>query len=400
MRTSKILAPLLWLLLPVAALTSCTGTADRTRAIEAPLDSIFTPLFGHEEPGAVVLVAKDDTILYDKSFGVADFTNGRMLTDTTLVNICSISKQFAAIALLKLQEEGRLSLDDSVSKYFPQFKAPFFNRITLRHLLSHTSGIPDARPRTRRQWLEYVKHNPSVFSNVTDYMLYCLADESVRYMETLDSLAFEPGTAYEYQNPTYQLALPLIEKVTGTLFEAWMDNNIFKPAGMTRTQYLVPSKEQPEFAHAYIPASMDRSNVHNYYRSPDGKWQECDYGEANFFPTKADGALFTTAREFLNWEKALFSGKIVGKESLDQAFDCIIETDIPNTYYGLGFFIEKLPDGNKKIYHTGDNGGFLTIEAYYPHNGLFYLIFANRPDWDREATAAAVEEVLAEKGLL
>lgn len=385
----------------LAALSSCTAdSGDSGDAIAAPLDSIFGTMFADDEPGAIVLVAKGDSIIYDKGFGVADFGDGRMLTDTTLVNICSISKQFAAIALLKLQEEGKLSLDDSVSKYFPQFKAPFFNRITLRHLLSHTSGIPDTRPRTRKQWNKYIKNTSSAFANVTDYMLYSLTGESVKYMENLDSLAFEPGTAYEYQNPTYQLALPLIEQVTGAEFKAWMDSVIFAPAGMVKTEYLVPSVPQPELAHAYIPSSMDSANVRNYYRSPDGKWQECDYGEANFFPTKADGALYTTALEFLSWERALFSGKIIGEESLRQAFTEIIQTDIPDTFYGLGFFIEQLPGDRKKIYHTGDNGGFLTIEAYFPHSDVFYLIFANRPDWDREKTAAAVEKVLSDNELI
>lgn len=393
----RLSVPLLFL----TALLSCrTATGNPGDAISSPLDSIFGTLFAEDEPGAIVLVAKGDSVIYDRGFGIADFTDGRRLTDTTLVNICSISKQFAAIALLKLQEEGKLSLSDSVAKYFPQFKAPFFHRITLRHLLSHTSGIPDTRPRTRRQWNKYIKHTPSAFANVTDYMLYSLTDESVKYMENLDSLAFEPGTAYEYQNPTYQLALPLIEQVTGCEFKAWMDSAIFEPAGMAKTEYLVPSAEQPELAHAYIPVSMDSANIRNYYRSPDGKWQECDYGEANFFPTKADGALYTTALEFLSWERALMSGKIVGEESLRQAFTEIIQTDIPDTFYGLGFFIEKKAGERKKIYHTGDNGGFLTIEAYFPHTDVFYLIFANRPDWNREGTAAAVEKVLSDNKLI
>ena len=94
------------------------------------------------------------------------------------------------------------------------------------------------------------------------------------------------------------------------------------------------------------------------------------------------------------------SGKIVGEESLRQAFTEIIQTDIPDTFYGLGFFIEKKAGERKKIYHTGDNGGFLTIEAYFPHTDVFYLIFANRPDWNREGTAAAVEKVLSDNKLI
>lgn len=396
-KTKKAIAAIAMIAAVSAA--GCAGHADKEKeALTVSIDSLFTPLFHDDEPGAVVLVAKGDSILYDRGFGIADFRNNRQINDSTLLNICSISKQFTAVALLKLQEEGKLSLDDSVSKFFPKFRAPFFRRITIRHLLSHTSGLPDTRPRTRKQWEEYARHNRTAFANVHDYCLYSLTSESTRYFETLDSLAFEPGTAYEYQNPTYQLALPIIERVTGCEFKAWMDSAIFKPAGMEHTEYLEPALDQEYFAHAYRPATG--ANVNKYYRTPDGRWEEYDYGEANFFPTKADGALFTSAKEFLKWKKALFGGKIIGDSALAQAITPVIGTDLPRTDYGLGFFIENYKKDTRKIFHTGDNGGFLTVAAYYPEKDIFYLIFANRPDWNREATMEALEKVLSTNALI
>lgn len=387
-----------YIMLPMLLLvTSCGKRGDGMQnELKAPLDSLFGTMFQQSEPGAIVLVAQGDSIVYCEGFGIADLATGARMTDTTLVNICSISKQFSAIALLKLQEEGLLSLDDSLPKFFPEFKPPFYNRITLRHLLSHTSGIPDSRPRTREAWNEYVKHHSSHFSNVRDFKLYSLTEESTAYLTDLKALNFEPGAAYEYENPTFQLVLPIVEQVTGMGFTEWMDSAIFRPAGMDRTLYFNPAHQQG-LSHAYRPT--EGPNRYKIYRSADGKWEECDYGEASFFPTEADGGLYTTALDFLAWERALFAGKIVNEESLKEAFTPYIGTDIPFTDYGLGFFLEHTPKG-EKIYHTGDNGGYYTVEAYYPADDLFYLVFANRPDWDRERTVEKIDSILLSTGRL
>ena len=385
----------------ILSLSACNVQTDKAPAsdLSAPLDSLFTELFpSPDEPGAVVLVAKGDSIIFNRSYGMANMKRNIPLTDSTLLNICSISKQFSAVALLKLQEEGLISLDDSVTKYFPKFPGRIFNKITLRHLLSHTSGIPDARPRTRDQWNDYVRKHDTKFGNERDFALYGLSREETRYMETLDWLDFKPGTAYKYQNPTFVLAQHIIEQATGKAFLDYMDSTIFIPAGMTTTQYLNPDIQQPQLAHAY--KLVDGPNRYGYWRSDDDKWEECDYGEALFFPTKADGGLYTSALEFLKYEKALFGGKIISNYSLLQATTPVIATDEPLTSYGLGLFIEERPDRPRKIYHTGDNGGFLCVEAYFPEKDIFYLIFANQPHWDREATIEKTDSILAAKKLI
>ncbi len=382
--------------------SSCRHSAAETTvdtaptSLSAPLDSLFGHMFAENDPGAIVLVAKGDSIIYSHGFGQARLDTHQAITDSTLFNICSISKQFSAIAVLKMQEQGLLNLDDTVANFFPEFKSPIFKEITLRHLLSHTSGIPDSRPRTEAEWKDYRKKHKSIYATVRDYKLYALCAESLSYLNQLDSLAFTPGTAYEYQNPTYQLILPLIEQITGERYTAWMRDNIFAPAGMVQTKFFEPNEALKNFAHGYKAAEGE--NIYKYFRSEDGRWEECDYGEANFFPTKADGGLYTSALEFLKWERALFDGKIVGDSSLRMAFTPVIHTDIPFTSYGLGFFIEQRPDRLKKIYHTGDNGGFYTFEGYYPDKEIFYLIFANRPDWDRDQTVEKVDSILTADG--
>lgn len=388
-----ILKPLAVILLVAMALSACS---DRRRgsaeSLAAPLDSLFATVFPSDhEPGAAILIMKNDSALYSRAIGLAVIAadDSVAMTDTTLLNICSISKQFSAVAMLKLAEQGRISLDDPVSKYFPEFRAPFFDSINVRHLLSHTSGIPDVRPRTAAEWADYLRRHPDTPSeSLADYKLHAQSALSVQYMEDLDSLAFAPGTAYEYQNPTFQLTELIVERVTGEPFAAWMRREIFEPAGMARTVYFDPADDDDaRFGHGYI------------YDELTG-WTENDYDEANFFPSKADGAIFTTPGEFHNWLKALFGGKIVGPESVAQAITPMIATDIPGSSYGLGFFVEQAEGRPLKVYHTGDNGGFFTYEAYYPEADVAYMIFANRHDWSREEIAAGVDSILIAKRIL
>ena len=351
------------------------------------VDTLFSSLFKSDEPGAYVMIVKNDSILYSRGFGKANLDQNISLTDSTMINICSVSKQFSAVALCLLAEQGKLSLDDSVKKFFPNFEADFFNKITLRHLISHTSGLPDARPRTQEQWKEYKAINKTQFKSVEDFKLYCEEEESCRFMEQLDSLAFEPGSQYEYQNPTFQLILMIVEKTTGQKFDDWMRENIFLPIGMEKTTYFEPNKNIPFMATAY---DIDDNKV----------WYECDYGEANFFGTKADGGLYTTPLEFLKWDNAIYSNKFISSSIREELHKGRIDTDIPYTQYGYGWFIERHPNRPQKIYHTGDNGGFLIFEGRFPKQNLFYLIFANRPDWDREDVVEQMDCIFEKAGWL
>ena len=234
------------LLVFCAAFATACGTKS---TVEGPLDALFSEMFPADGPGAQVVITKGGEIVYDKGFGIADMETGAPISDSTMFNICSVSKQFSAVALFILAEEGKISLDDPVSKYFPEFQADFFNRITLANLISHTSGLPDSRPRTEAQWQKYRAVHPSIFDNVYDYKRYCAEEESCRYLITLDSLAFEPGTAYEYQNPTFQLIYMIVERVTGEHFDDWMHSHIFVPAGMTKTVYFEQDRQISNMAH-------------------------------------------------------------------------------------------------------------------------------------------------------
>ena len=379
--TQKILFLLIVLSIPYF-MVSCNQNSNNAKEVVAQkLDSLFTARYGENTPGGTVLIMKGEDVIFEKSYGVANYATDLKIDANTFFNIASVSKQFTAMAILKLHQEGKLSIEDNVKKYFPEFKAEFFERIQIKHLLSQCSGLPDDRPRDDR-----------------NFVLTATDMQSIEFFKELDYLNFEPGTNYEYQNPTFQLCYSIIEKVSGKSFEEYMKENIFDPSGMTETLYFQADREIPRMAHGYIPENEEKT-----------EWKEYDYGEESFFGTKADGGIYTSINEFVKWEKALRNNTILA-DSLQQVAHSAITTvsgstfssyqNRPHTSYGYGWFIEEVPGWPKKVYHTGDNGGFQIYAGRFPEKEVLVLVFENRNDNSRWNMVKEIDAVLKETALL
>lgn len=358
----------------------------------AELDSLFAPMFPDDEPGAIVAVMRNDTIIYDHAFGLANLDSMQPVTDSTLFNMASTSKIFCATALLKLCEQGLISLDDSLARFFPEFEAPFYKNIRVHNILTHSSGLPDLRPRNEIEWSHYLKDHSSVFGEDRDYRLYGSEKDYLAIFQDLDSIDYTPNTHYLREDPSFILVVPLIERVTGHNFDDWMEENIFKPAGLTDTYYFNPGYTLPRIAHGY--RRTQGSTAPGVFRSEDGNWEEYDYGEAEFFLTKADRGAYSSARDFMRWNKALYSGKILSEESLKIINTGYIPTDVPYVEYGLANAVESVPGKPQKVYHLNTNGGFSIIEATIPSRNISYVILAARADWDQRKTFAKVDSIL------
>ena len=336
------------------------------------IDEVFDAVYNNpNEPGAAVLIMQGNDTVYSRCFGIADMETKAPVTLETNFCIASVSKQFSAVALLQLAEQGVLSLNDPLSKFFPEFQAQFFKRITLHHIMSHTSGIPDARPRNDR-----------------NFVLYSNDVSSVQYMCTLDHLNFQPGTQYEYINPTFQLIYQIVERATGIPFEKYMHENVFGKAGMKTCRYFEPDREIAHMAHGYE-------------RDGKGKWQEYDYGEESFFGTKADGALYCSINDFVQWERALRDNTVWTASTKRLAYNPWIQIPAdaeygyqPFTGYGYGFFIQDLPGRPTHVYHLGDNGGFTIYAGKIPERDLIFLFFSTRPDIERLGIVNQVFRIL------
>ena len=351
-----------------AANSQTMNSDEMTRRI----DNIFGAVYNNSnEPGAAVLIMQGDNTLYSRCFGVADMETHEPVTFETNFCIASVSKQFSAVALMQLAEDGLLSLNDPLSKFFPEFEAPFFDDITLHNIMSHTSGIPDARPRNDR-----------------NFVLYSNDVTSVQYMRTLDHLNFQPGTQYEYINPTFQLIYQIVERTTGIPFEDYMQRSVFDRAGMETCCYFEPDRDIPHMAHGYE-------------RDESGVWKEYDYGEESFFGTKADGALYCSINDFVHWEHALRDNRVWTAASKRLAYLPWIQIPEdanygyqPHTGYGYGFFVQDVPGQPTHVYHLGDNGGFTIYAGKIPERDLIFLFFSTRPDIDRLKIVNNVYNVL------
>lgn len=360
----------------MATLLAIGVSAQKVRGahdLKQQVDAIFEKVYADpSQPGAAVLIKQGNKTLYERCYGKADLETGADVTPTTNFCIASVSKQFSAVALLQLVEQGKLSLSTPMSQLFPEWTQPFYQRITLHHLLSHTSGIPDARDRSNR-----------------DFVLHATDVQSVGFMKTLDHLNFEPGAQYEYQNPTYQLAYQIVQRYSGEDFETYMKRHIFKPAGMRHTQYFEDGRAMPNSAHGYT------------WNKEQGRYVEFDYGEETFFATKADGALYTSIRDFAKWERALRDAKVWSPSSRNMAYTPHVQLRPdanygyqPHVGYGYGFFVQQTPGRPTIVYHTGDNGGFTIYAGKVPELDIVFLFFSTRDDIDRMGMVNAVWNII------
>ena len=383
----------------------CTSKNDNKTDVTAQIDSLLNESYSEDAPGCALLICKGDSVIYQGARGVADVNTKQKIDGNTVFNIASITKQFTAVAILKLHEQGKLNIEDSVAKFMPEFKSDIWKKVKIKHLMSQCSGVPDNRPRTDR-----------------NFMLYITDKQCLEYMVDLDELKFEPGTNYDYKNPTFQLLAEIVARVSGKDFETFQRENLFVPSGMTNVRYFSPDIEIPDMAHGYIDISAEekesidsdsnkeKSELRQDYTDNQGHvWMEYDYGEETFFGTKADGGIYTSVNDFMNWEKSLLANKVISAETRNMAYTPHISVsdsqysyyqNRPHTSYGYAWFIDESPERETKVYHTGDNGGFQAYAAKYPESGVNVIMLENRNDLDRWSMQTKIEQILLNAGII
>lgn len=369
--------------------------------IDARINKIMNTRYECNTPGAAIMILKGDSILMERYYGIADMTTGEKISHKTRFNIASISKQFTVVGALRLIEQGLISLDTPINIYFPNFSQPFWENINLWHLMSHTSGLPDSRNRSDRE-----------------ACIYATDSTSMSYFPNINQLLFTPGSNYDYKNPTFLLIAQIIEQLTNMSFIDYQQKYIFDRLGMSSTSYFNPEEAIPHTAHAYINVFADTKSSTDkdsegrptgFTNTQSSTWQEYDYEEETFFATRPDGGIYSTLRDLARWEKALRENTIISNHLLNTAYTPHITVtgstwssyqNRANTYYGLGWFIDKTPEYPTKIYHTGDNGGFQAYLAKYPEKNISIIILENRNDNDRWTLATSIDQILKEEGYI
>ena len=335
------------------------------QTFETELDQIFSAAFASKAPGSAVLIMKDEKIIFSKGYGLADLTTKEKITPQTLFNTGSISKTFVSNVILDLAREGKLSLTDSLAKYFTDFKNPqIANKVRIYHLLTHTSGLPD----NRRVFLDSL------------FLLTAKDEENFSPIKLNDSLLFEPGSHYEYSNPAFNGLALIIEKVTGRKWQEEVKERIFKPSGMKTSVITDGPFPYTGVSHAYLKAA-------------DG-YIEKDYGEEPTFAAAGNGGVWSSVEELALYELAIRKTSFLTKEIID---DSRTIKEFPNwkgttpAFIGYSWFIEQTPENYKMIYHSGTQGGFYGDFVSIPEKGITYIMLCNIPTPQEEKRALVLD---------
>ena len=275
-----------------------------------------------------VLVAKNGKVIFSKSYGMADLEWSVPNSSTTRFNIASMTKQFTAASILLFEDRGKLKTDDLVKKYLPEAPASW-DKITIYHLLTHTSGI-------REDAVEYEPGTP-------DKLVF---DDK--------PLNFQPGEKWEYINKAYIVLGYLLERISGQTYEEFVQENIFKPQGMNDSGLLSFVTVIPRRATGYWPGNNGIENADR----PD--------------PRKgfSAGSLYSTTEDLLRWNTALFGGKLLTPASLRK-----MTTPFKGDY-ACGLYVKRV-NGHLMIEHDGNNIGFNSDMAYYPEDRIAVIVLAN-----------------------
>ena len=317
------------------------------------LDIIFDSVFKADEPGGAVLIAKDGNIIYEKGFGIEDIITKKPIDNNTLFNVGSISKTFVAFGILQLAKENKLSIDDDIYKYFPDFKdSSIAKKITIHHLLTHSSGLPDIRN---------VQGDSVFFLTAKD-------EENWAPIKKTDSLEFQPGERFNYSNPAFNGLALIIEKVTGMKWQEYIKKNIMEPAGMETSTITDGPYPESGVSHGYL------FDGKNYF--------EKDYGEEPTFAAAGNGGVWSSVNELWKYEQAIqkniFLDRVWTNRSRTVYNFSNWKDSIP-PFIGLCWFITKTNNENM-IGHTGSQGGFRADYVWLPEKKIFYVILCNTPN--------------------
>ena len=324
------------IILAVILTASCLAQDKVPNASIARMEQIVQAYVPGKFMGTV-LVAQDGKILLDKAYGFANLEWEVPNTPTTKFRLGSITKQFTAASILLLEERGKLKVEDPVKKYMPDAPAAW-DKITIFHVLTHTSGIPSL----------------TSFPDFESHEAQAMTPEKLVEWFRDKPLEFEPGTKWNYSNSGYILLGYLIEKISGQSYSDFVQQNIFTPLGMKDSGYDSNSTIIAHRAAGYTPGKSSPVNAGFVHMS---------------IPFSA-GALYSTTEDLLRWEQGLFGGKVLKAESLAK-----MTTPFKQDYaFGLAV---STNNGHKMIAHDGGIEGFNTALAYYPDDKLVVAVLAN-----------------------
>lgn len=390
--TSKII---LLTLVAFLVLGFCSIAQDK----RSSLDSLFTKLNGEGNFNGNVLVAENGKIIYKKSFGYADVKLKTLNTSNSTFQTASVSKVFTATAILQLRDKGKLQLKDPLTKYFPNF--PFAD-ITIKHLLSHTSGLPNYE-----LWGAIAHAYPdSIITNKSIIPALKAWNQP---------LYFQPGEQWRYCNTNYNLLALLVEQVSKMPFEEYLQKHIFLPAQMHHTYVTTPANPMVDknrvTEHFWATMYSTRlENIDSIQVNDPVKMKMLRFENYNLSGLTGDANVISTTEDLLKFDQAHYRGKLLRTKTMEDAFTPTklnsgetysgeVEVDWGGKVsYGLGWVVREDPERGKIVGHDGFNGGIATIFYRNITKKQTVIVFDNTVGYDfREKVTAAVSILNNEK---
>lgn len=327
---------LLALVFPTVALSQSSPYEAAGRLVEEARDKLGVP-------GISVAIADEDRLVFAAGYGLADVENQVATTSKTVYRIASISKPITATAVMQLVERGRVSLEDPIRKYVPEFPDKGGLTITLRHILTHTSGIRHYKPGE----MANPNHYPS------------LAEAIAIFKD--DPLLFTPGTKYSYSTYAYNLLAGVVERASGLSFEAYLSEHVWGPAGMVDTRLEHPDAIVPHRARPYVRRGTAVANAP--YADLSVKW--------------AGGGMISTVEDLIRFHIALDEGRLLKPETLEQMYTPATLANGTTIDYGLGWRIQVDAQKRRWIFHSGGATGGTTFLLRYPEGKLAVAVMCN-----------------------
>jgi len=350
---------LAYLLIPSAAFSQDQGISKR-------MDSLFQTISTYKLLNGAAQITVNDNTIYKSSSGYSDFVQAKLNRETTSFALGSVSKIFTSTAILQLRDKGKFKLNDHFIKYFPEF--PYSN-ITIRQLLSHTSGLPDYSI-----FESAVAKQPEKVFNIADI---------IPLLKNLNqALIFNPGQKWQYSNLNFCLLALLVEKMSSSSFDVYVTEKIFKPAGMLDTYFYTGKQNRPvkqAINHDYtLFINTTPINADSIKKT---RWRTY-----NLNGLLGQGNIYSTTTDMIKFDQALYGTKLLKPESLSEAFTVTpLNTGIPNVAgsalgtagYGLGWYVLQDTSFGKIVFHTGGVPGAICMFVRNVSRKQSFVLFDN-----------------------
>jgi CubicO group peptidase (beta-lactamase class C family) len=330
------------------------------KILGSKIDKIFERYNKSDSPGAAVAVIRDGKLIYQHGYGIANLEYDIPITPETVFHVASVSKQFTAMALVLLEQDGKLSLDDEVRKYLPELP-DYGRRLTIRNLLQHTSGVRD-------QWQTLGIAGWRLDDVITQQQI-------LRLLFRQRELNFDPGARHVYSNGGYTLAAEIVARASGKPMPDFCEERIFKPLAMSRTHFHIDHQRiVRDRAYSYGPFG--------------GGYQSLPLNYANVGAT----SLFTTAPDLVKWLDNFRDPKVGGPKAIARLQEQAVLTTGETIPYALGISVGKYR-GERVLRHGGGDAGYRSFVAWYPGRALGVAVVSNHSSFNSGGIANQVAAV-------